>query len=104
MDLPPPTGLLPPPLPRALAPLARLLGRPRSRYVAAWLFALAVTAAFAYGSRHCFDRPGRGDGNVGHVVIDFGGQWLMGRMLVEGHGRDLFDLRRQRRVLRDHYP
>jgi len=104
LDLPPPNDLLPRPLRRALAPLARFLWRPRSRYVLAWLFALAVTAAFVYVSRHCFDRPGRGDGNAGHVYIDFGGQWLMGRMLVEGHGRHLYDLRYQRRVLRDHYP
>jgi hypothetical protein len=37
---------------------------------------------------------GRGDGNAGHITIDFGGQWLFGRLLVEGHGRALYDGRR----------
>jgi hypothetical protein len=81
-----------------------LLLRPRSRYVLAWLFALAATAAFAYVAWHCFDRADRGDANLGHVYIDFGGQWLMGRMLVEGYGRDLYDLSFQHDVIHAHYP
>src|SRR3954468_14145603 len=30
------------------------------------------------------------DGNSGHTSIDFGGQWMMGRLLVLGHGRELY--------------
>ena len=33
----------------------------------------------------------RPSGNTGHVEIDFGGQWLMGRMIVEGHARELYN-------------
>jgi arabinofuranan 3-O-arabinosyltransferase len=33
----------------------------------------------------------RPSGNSGHAEIDFGGQWLMGRMIVEGHARELYN-------------
>src|SRR5262249_1522751 len=46
----------------------------------------------------------RPDGNDGHVSIDFGGQYLMGRMLLEGHGRHLYDRTYQRTVLIEIYP
>ena len=46
----------------------------------------------------------RGDGNQGHAQIDFGGQWVMGRMLVLGHGRELYHRQRQWEVLRAGYP
>lgn len=42
--------------------------------------------------------------NDGHATIDFGGQWLMGRMLFEGHGRELYNRDVQRAVLTEHYP
>ena len=41
----------------------------------------------------------RNDGNGGHATIDFGGQWLMGRMLVKGYGQHLYDRKYQREVL-----
>src|SRR5262249_13608915 len=46
----------------------------------------------------------RRDGNSGHCTIDFGGQWLMGAMLVQGHGKHLYDRRQQRQVLVAAYP
>src|SRR5262249_39550299 len=45
--------------------------------------------------------PSRRDGNHGHATIDFGGQYLMGRMLVTGHGRELYNRNVQREVLRE---
>src|SRR5438270_12810406 len=104
MDLPPPKDLLPRPLRRALAPVARFLWRPRPRYVLAWLFALGVAAGFAYTAWNGFNVEDRADGNDGHTSIDFGGQWLMGRMLIEGHGRHLYDRARQHTVLIRNYP
>jgi hypothetical protein len=48
-----------------------------------------------------YDRP---DGNSGHTQIDFGGQWVMGRMIWEGHGRELYNRHRQHEVTRRGYP
>ena len=42
----------------------------------------------------------RGDGNSGHTYIDFGGQWLSGRMVYEGYGSELYNRNRQREVAR----
>ena len=74
----------------------------RTLYIFAWLMALGVIGGRFYHAIHGFDesRPvgdpdRRVDGNSGHLTIDFGGQWLMGRMLVRGHGRQLFHRYRQ---------
>ncbi|MCZ2343373.1 MAG: DUF2029 domain-containing protein [Bacteroidales bacterium] len=36
----------------------------------------------------------RPSGNAGHTEIDFGGQWLMGRMVLEGHADELYNRNR----------
>jgi hypothetical protein len=74
-----------------------------TRYVLAWLVALASAILTLYYSWTAFDDPRRGDGNEGHVTIDFGGQWLMGAMLVRGHGQDLYNRSQQWIVLREAY-
>src|SRR5829696_5894736 len=51
-----------------------------------------------------FDRQERADGNRGHATIDFGGSWAMGRMLVEGRGRELYEREALREVLEASYP
>jgi hypothetical protein len=82
---------------------------PRLRLWAAWVFAVALIPASLIVGWHSFDntfRKGqhRRDGNSGHVQIDFAGPWMLGRLLVEGHGRDLYDRRFQRDVLQRFYP
>ena len=47
------------------------------------------------------ERPDRTDG---HASIDFGGQWMMGRLLVLGHGRELYSRDRHLQVAREAYP
>lgn len=42
----------------------------------------------------------RADGNFGHVLVDFASQWLNARLLVTGHGRELY-LRSAQRPLID---
>src|SRR5437763_212751 len=74
-----------------------------TRYGAAWLLALIVAACSSYEAYTAFDRD-RPSGNDGHAMIDFGGQWLMGRMLMEGHGQQLYNRAVQRQVLSEHYP
>src|SRR5438132_11673816 len=58
-----------------------------------------------------FDTPKKEDGkskrrggNSGHVTIDFGGQWLMGRMVARGLGRHLYHRNYLREVVREAYP
>jgi hypothetical protein len=46
----------------------------------------------------------RPDGNDGHTSIDYGGQWMMGRMLVLGHGRELYSRAKHLEVARTSYP
>src|SRR5439155_503611 len=40
----------------------------------------------------------------GHTFIDFGGQYLLGRMLVRGQGRHLYHRPSQRGILEEAYP
>jgi arabinofuranan 3-O-arabinosyltransferase len=91
--------------------LKSILG-PRGRYVLTWVVALGITVGVAIRARHAFDgrymdKPAdqhRADGNLGHALIDFGGQWLMSRMVVTGHGRELYHRDLQREILTAAYP
>ena len=76
---------------------------PRLRYGLAWLTLLGGLTFGLHRSWHYFDRTDRSDGNEGHMLMDFGGQWLLGRLLIEGEGR-LYDRDVQRRTLRRAYP
>ena len=87
------------------------LGTPRAVAALVWIAAIGSGVAFTHRALHWFDVPPhlaperkRADGNAGHAQIDFGGQWLMGRMVATGHGRELYHRARQRQVLRDGYP
>src|SRR5262245_7471594 len=81
-----------------------------TRYVAAWVAALGFAAHLHHKALHTFDSrhpdPARirHAGNDGHTSIDFGGQWVMGRMLVLGHGRNLYDRHRLYEVVQRAYP
>lgn len=77
---------------------------PRTRYVLAWILAIGVALGMAVFGWIAFAEPQRRDGNSGHTQIDFGGQWLLARMLVAGHGHDLYNRDRQREVLHAAYP
>jgi hypothetical protein len=82
----------------------RFLLRPRSRWVICWLIALGSLGFVGEQAWTCFDTPKRADGNWGHASIDFGGQWIMGRMIVEGFGRQLYQRPVLRRVAEENYP
>lgn len=87
--------------------LWRFLRDRRTRYVLAWLMALSAAATVFLIAWMAFDSPkdgGRRDGNGGHTTIDFGGQYLMGRMLVRGYGAHLYHRAYQRRALQEVYP
>jgi hypothetical protein len=75
------------------------------RYAAAWLLAVGSAAGvLVFAGWAGFRDTTRGDGNSGHTVIDFGGQWMMGRMLVSGHARDLYNRTAAWQVAWDAYP
>lgn len=87
------------------------LGSPRAVAVLLWLAAAAVAAYFTWHSLVWFNDPRglpderkRADGNAGHVQIDFGGQWVMGRMVATGHARELYHRQRQWDVVRTAFP
>jgi hypothetical protein len=46
----------------------------------------------------------RADGNSGHTQIDFGGQWVMGRMIATGRGPELYHRPAQWKVVREGFP
>ena len=75
-----------------------------TRYQVAWLLAVSTAGIYLYFSWHHYDDPRRRDGNRGHTYIDFGGQYLLGRMLVRGQGGHLFDRSVQRQVLQEAFP
>lgn len=87
------------------------LRSPLLRLALAWVLCLAVAAYRLDHAWHEFDAdPGtpperaRADGNNGHTFIDFGGQWLMGRMIVRGHGRELYHRNAHWPVVRAAFP
>src|SRR5687767_12991139 len=80
----------------------RFLLHPTTRYVLAWLLALGLAVGYLEWAWRFFDEPRRNDGNTGHVFIDFGGQWLLGRMIVEGQGRQLYNRSVQRELVLQH--
>ncbi len=89
----------------------RWAGSRTARVVVLWLVALGVGGQRLVHARWSFanradDPPERqrADGNGGHALIDFGGQWVMGRMLVTGRGRELYNRNRQWEVVRAAFP
>src|SRR5829696_1767930 len=76
----------------------------RTRLVLSWLVLLGAIGhrgGQAWVNCRVPDRP---DGNDGHTSIDYGGQWMMGRLLVLGHGRELYSRTRHLEVARTAYP
>jgi len=69
-----------------------------------WLIALGAAGIVIVAAWRAFNEVERGDGNHGHATIDFGGQWLMGRMVVEGQGRRLYRRSTLRLVTQHNYP
>jgi len=87
------------------------IGTRRTLAVLLWLVALGVGAHQLWHARTWFryrgptpDTHTRADGNEGHAQIDFGGQWVMGRMLVMGHGHELYHRQRQWEIVNAAYP
>jgi arabinofuranan 3-O-arabinosyltransferase len=78
--------------------MRRFLLQSRVRRVICWLVLLGWTGFVGVGSWRAFNVEERADGNRGHATIDFGGQWLVGRMIVEGQGRHLYERNRIRTV------
>jgi hypothetical protein len=87
-----------------LPALGCFLLRRRVRYLACWLLALALAAVAAREAWVCWNEGERADGNWGHFTIDFACQWLPGRMIVEGRGRQLYHEGQQRAVVEAAYP
>jgi hypothetical protein len=81
----------------------RILRHWLTYYVLAWLVAVVASVLALHYAWVAFDTGLRRDGNSGHATIDFGGQYLMGRMLVTGHGRDLYNRFVHRQVLSEVY-
>jgi hypothetical protein len=91
--------------------LLRFFLRPSARYLLAWFLVVTAAAITFFCAWVRFDTPKRADGaskrrggNSGHVAIDFGGQWLMGRMLARGLGRHLYHRNYLRDIVREAYP
>jgi hypothetical protein len=75
-----------------------------ARLLLAWIVTLAAAAVALNYAWHQHDHRERPDGNDGHAQIDFGGQWVMGRMIVEGHGRQLYRRDVQGDLIRRAFP
>ena len=88
------------------------VARPRTLAVFAWLIAAWAAAHHVHGGRAWMANEATTpehklrarSGGHGYTQIDFGGQWTMGRMLVLGHGRELYHRQRQWEVVRAGYP
>ena len=74
--------------------IAWFAARPRLRAALAWAAVLIAAAVASYLAWVGYDEPGRPERTVGHIYIDFSGQWIMGRMLARGEGPYLYDRER----------
>jgi arabinofuranan 3-O-arabinosyltransferase len=98
-------------MPRWLVVLVRFIVHRRTRYVLSWVAALGLTALQWHIAWHMFDSPPNGDPtterrdrNFGHTLIDFGGQWLPARVLITGHGHELYSPEVHRQIVDAAYP
>src|SRR5262245_64870600 len=80
------------------------LSAPRTRQVIMWLALLGAVGHRGVQAWINFRVEERPDGNDGHTSIDYGGQWMMGRMLILGHGRELYSRAKHLEVAREAYP
>jgi arabinofuranan 3-O-arabinosyltransferase len=87
------------------------LGTPRVRFVLCWIVCLGVAAQRGYHARSQFDTSQlepverrRVDGNNGHTHIDFGGQWVFGRVAATGQFRSLYDRNLHWKIVRKAFP
>lgn len=75
-----------------------------------WAICIGVAGGRIYHARTIYDTPAskpsevRHDGNTGHTHIDFGGQWVMGKIVADGHARELYDRNRQWKTVRAGFP
>jgi hypothetical protein len=72
-----------------------------------WILALCIASGSLFWSWHRLDdgpNEHRRDGNRGHATIDFAGPYLLGHMVLNGHGEALYDRHEERGVLRRLYP
>jgi hypothetical protein len=83
----------------------------RTRYVLCWLVCLGVFGQRWYHARYEFDsiklgdpEKHRVDTNYGHTHIDFGGQWVFGRLAATGQFRSLYHRDAQWKVVHAAYP
>jgi hypothetical protein len=74
------------------------------RYLASWVVLLVVAGTMTYYGWDWFIGPRRDDGGGGHAIIDFGGQWYCGKMLLRGEGRFLYERHHIWIVLQESYP
>jgi hypothetical protein len=89
-----------------------LILQPRQRLIIAWTAAILATLGHAhmawrsYDTSHLADDPAkvRADNNFGHTLIDFAGQWVMARMIVKGHGHELYHRPVQRQIIDESFP
>jgi hypothetical protein len=75
-----------------------------TRYILCWLAAAAMLGSAFFYAWNAYDDRNRGDGNNGHATVDFGAQYMMARMMITGHGRQLYNRPVQREVLAEVFP
>jgi hypothetical protein len=76
----------------------------RTRLILTWVVLLSAIVGRGVQAWINFRVPERPDRNDGHTSIDFGGQWMMGRLLVLGHGQELYSRARHLEVARESFP
>jgi arabinofuranan 3-O-arabinosyltransferase len=86
------------------ARIVRLMLDRRARLGAAWLVAVLVAWNTFNLGWYCMSRPDRPDGNYAHVNIDFSGQYLLGRMVLQSEGPFLYRKTHQAEILKESFP
>jgi hypothetical protein len=84
--------------------LIRFLWHRRCRLLLSWVAVLVAATVSLYVAYYGFHAPQRRDRNGGHTAIDFGGQYVLPRVMITGRGLHLYDRNDIRSALEQTYP
>jgi hypothetical protein len=74
------------------------------RYLLSWAVLLGLAGGVTYECYTWADTDDHEFGTTGHTTVDFGGQWYLGRLLLDGQGRHIYERHHTWVVIRKHWP
>jgi hypothetical protein len=73
-------------------------------YVASWALLLFIAGLVTYDSWTAYDSDEYDAGTEGHATVDFGGQWYVGKLILQGEGHYLYERHHLWMVMQENFP